>query len=185
MNTQDEALGLDDLTETAQGIFYSKKYFVTADRKLIDFLKAAARRSPLRRARLCAHPSPDAIQHDMLIVTRRESYVAPHRHPAKTETFVVLEGACKTLLFDANGAVADVLAMADADSGMPFFYRMPAMTYHALDIQSEYLVFVESALGPFDPAKTENAPWAPAPDQIAEGKRYIADVLKEFGSRQL
>jgi cupin fold WbuC family metalloprotein len=95
----------------------------------------------------------------------------------------VLEGQCKTLLFDDNGKVAEVLAMADAGSGKPFFYRMPAMTYHSLDIQSECLVFVESALGPFDPKQTENAPWAPAPNQTGEGKRYISDALREFEGR--
>ena len=170
----------DELTETAPGVYYTRHALVPANAGIIAFLKEAAARAPLRRARLCAHPSPESPQHDMLIVTRAESYVAPHRHPRKSEAFLVLEGQCEALLFDEDGTVTDVVPMADMASGRPFFYRMPEMSYHALDVQSDCLVFFESAKGPFDPSQTESAPWAPAPDQTEAGKRFIAAARRGF-----
>ena len=173
----------DEVQETAPGIFYCSRSFVAADARMIAFLKEAAGRLPQRRARLCAHPDPKASQHDMLIVARRDGYVSPHRHPAKTESFLVIEGECEALLFDADGNVTDIFTMGPASSGQPFFYRMPAMTYHTMEVRSDYFVYVESAKGPFDPGQSENAPWAPAPDQVAKGQRYISELIRTFGTR--
>ncbi len=108
----------------------------------------------------------------MLIVSCRDTYVAPHRHLAKTETMLVLEGVAETLIFDEDGGVTDVLPMGPVGSKRVFFYRMPERTYHGLLIGSETLVFVESAKGPFLPADSQNAPWAPGPDQVEDGRKF-------------
>src|SRR5438309_3367146 len=100
-----------DLTEVAEGIFYTAHPLPMADETLINLLKNAARSTLKRRARLCAHPSANAEQHDMLIVSHRETYVAPHRHPGKAETFVVLEGIADVMLFDDRGILSTVIKM--------------------------------------------------------------------------
>ena len=141
---------LSTLSEVAPGIFYTPHEFVLADDALIRFLKDKARSTPARRARLCAHPAPEADQHDMLIVSLHDTYVAPHRHP-KSEGFVVIEGEADLLLFEADGRLARRITMGPASSGLPMFYRMPAGRYHSLAIRSEVLVFVESTRGPFSP----------------------------------
>ena len=81
-------IALDDLSEVADGVYYSRYPLPLVDAEVIAFLKQAATKSPLRRARFCAHLSPDAEQHDMLIVSHRDTYVTPHRHLNKSETFV-------------------------------------------------------------------------------------------------
>jgi cupin fold WbuC family metalloprotein len=163
-----------DLREVAPGVFYGSAPFVLADRAIIDFLKEQARINRMRRARICAHPGPDAEQHDMLIVSHRETYVAPHRHPAKSESFLVIEGETDVLLFESDGRLATRFTMGPCGSDHPFFYRMPAGRYHSLDIRSELLVFAESTKGPFRPEETENAAWAPAPHDAAAGQAFIA-----------
>jgi len=167
----------NDLRETGEGIFYSDQPLVMADQAVIDFLKEKARCVPQRRARLCAHPSPDADQHDMLIVSHRDTYVAPHRHLRKTESFLILEGFAEAIFFDDDGAVTERVAMGPAGSERPFFYRMPAGRFHSLFIESEVLVFVESTKGPFISEETESAPWAPGPDEAVEGKIYLSELL--------
>lgn len=166
----------DDLTEVGPGIFYSDRRIVTADKSTIEFLKETAACIPSKRARLCAHPSADADQHDMLIVSCRDTYVTPHRHLTKTETMLVIEGCAEAVTFDEVGVIADVIPMGTADSGRLFFYRMPARTYHGLVIYSEVLVFLESTRGPFLPTDSEYAPWAPAPQDHIAGSRFIAKL---------
>jgi cupin fold WbuC family metalloprotein len=168
------------LVERAPGVFYTSRPFVLADAALLAFLKAAAARTPLRRARLCAHPDPGAAQHDMLIVSAAGTYVAPHRHPVKTESFVVLEGEADCLLFEADGRIADVVRMGSTGSGQPFFYRMPVNRYHSLAIRSEVLVFAESTMGPFSSAATENAPWAPGATETEAGLAFIRAAIERF-----
>jgi cupin fold WbuC family metalloprotein len=165
-----------DLLEKAPGIFYTDCSFVNFDSSLVSFLKDRARVNVKRRARLCAHPSPDADQHDMLIVSHRDTYVAPHRHLTKSESFLVVEGAATALLFSEDGRNVERLRMGSAGSGLPFFYRMPARQFHSLSIESEFLVFVEGTKGPFRPDDMENAPWAPGPEEFAAGRAFIESL---------
>jgi cupin fold WbuC family metalloprotein len=164
---------LSTLNEVAPGIFYAPHEFVLADDALILFLKDKARSTPARRARLCAHPAPEADQHDMLIASHRDTYVAPHRHP-KSESFMVIEGEADLLLFEIDGRLARRITMGPAKSGLPLFYRMPAGRYHSLAIRSEVLVFVESTRGPFSRQDMEEAPWAPSGADAGAGHAYIA-----------
>jgi cupin fold WbuC family metalloprotein len=168
-----------DLVEKASGIFYANSSFVYFDREVISFLKDQARINAKRRARVCAHPSPDAEQHDMLIVSHRETYVAPHRHLTKSESFLIVEGAATVLLFAEDGRCIQRLPMGPAGSGLPFFYRMPTRQYHSLSIESEFLVFVEGTKGPFRSDDMENAPWAPAPQDFPAGRTFIESLRSE------
>jgi cupin fold WbuC family metalloprotein len=112
----------------------------------------------------------------MLIASHHETYVAPHMHPTKSETFLILEGFADVFLFDDDGGLKERIAMGPASSNRPFFYRMPARQFHALTIASDVLVFVESTKGPFNSSQTVNATWAPAPDQTQEGREYLRKI---------
>nr|WP_306228880.1 WbuC family cupin fold metalloprotein [Aurantimonas sp. CSK15Z-1] len=164
------------MTEVAPGIFYGREPLVVADDRLVGFLKAQARANAVRRARLCAHPAADAFQHDMLIVSHRDTYVAPHRHRSKSESFVVIEGEAEVFVFEEDGSVSERFVMGAAASGLPFFYRMPTGRYHSLLIRSELLVFVESTIGPFVKSDMEEAPWAPPASDAAAGRAYLSGL---------
>jgi cupin fold WbuC family metalloprotein len=114
----------------------------------------------------------------MLIVSHRETYVAPHRHLEKSETLTVLEGVADVILFREDGTPETVLKMGPPASGLPFFYRMPPRVYHSMAIESELLVFLESTSGPFRAENCDNAPWAPGPDETALGRAYTSLVLQ-------
>lgn len=166
-----------DLVEQGQGIFYSPHRLPLVDERLIALLKRTAGSIERRRARFCAHPSPEDEQHDMLIASHRETYVAPHRHLDNSETLLVIEGMADLLLFDPEGGLSEVVKMGAAGSGRPFFYRMPPGQFHSLSIDSEVLVFIESTKGPFRARKSEDASWAPAPNEITKGRAFIAAFL--------
>lgn len=171
----------DALREVHPGVFYTDDAFVLADAGLIAFLKHQASSTPLKRARLCAHPAPGADQHDMVIASHRETYVTPHRHMSKSESFLIVEGEADILLFSEGGALTDVIPMSHAGSGSPFYYRMPPGQYHSLRIRSEVLVFVEASKGPFRKADMEDAPFAPASLDAQAGRQWIAAAIAAFG----
>lgn len=167
-----------DLDEVAPGIFYTRRPFVLLGDGIIEFLKQQARTNAMRRARICAHPSADADQHDMLIASHRDTYVAPHRHLSKSESFLIVEGEATVLLFDEDGRAVERLPMGAAATGRPFFYRMPARRYHSLIVESEVLVFAEATKGPFVKEDMQNAPWAPPPHDAAVGRAFIASLAR-------
>jgi dTDP-4-dehydrorhamnose reductase len=172
-------VAMGDLTEVAEGVFYSRYPLPLIDHEVIEHLKQVASTCQLRRARFCAHLSPDADQHDMLIVSHRDTYVTPHRHLTRSETFVVLEGIADLILFDENGAVEKTVKMGPPSSGYPFFYRMPAGQYHSMSIESELLLTVESTKGPFNLDDREHASWAPAFKDTENGQAFITSVLQK------
>lgn len=171
-----------DLREVAAGVYYATSAFVQAGPDLIAFLKDAAARSPLKRARLCAHAGPDDLQHDMVIVSHRSTYVPPHRHRTKSESLVVLEGRALAFLFDDHGDISQCLPLAPLGGQGAHFYRMPAGTYHSMVILDEWLVFTEATSGPFSRQDSEIPTWAPGQQEVEAGRAYAARLLERVAS---
>jgi cupin fold WbuC family metalloprotein len=157
-------------------IVYSDGGFLAADDGIVALLKEKALQAPRRRCRLCFHESAEAAQQEMLIVMNRASYVRPHRHFGKVETLTIVEGGCDAVLFDDTGKVTRTIAMSPAAAGGSFFYRMPSGIFHTLIFRSEWLVFLETTIGPFDRAMTETADWAPPETDPAAGHAYLSEL---------
>ena len=166
----------EGLALVSPGIYYTDGGFAAVDRSIIAFLKARALEAPHCRARVCLHADPADAQHDMLIVMHRSSYVAPHCHFNKSESLVLVEGACDAILFEPDGRVSRVVPMnANARDGC-LLYRMPARLYHTLRLRSEWTVFIESTVGPFDRRDTGVAAWAPAETEPDVGHAYLSEL---------
>ena len=165
------------LKSVSPEVIYSDGGFFAANRATIAFLKDQAREAPRRRCRLCFHADATAAQHEMLIVMHFTSYVRPHRHVGKLETLTVVEGNCDALLLDNAGKVTDVVAMSSAGEGGSFFYRMPEGVFHTLIFRSEWVVFLETTIGPFDRDMTEVADWAPPETDAAGGRAYLSRLM--------
>ena len=180
MNGSSNMISIQDLREVAPGIFYVNKAdsLVSVGADIVVHLQNVAASIPIRRARLCTHPQPDSDQHDMLIVSHRDTYVAPHRHSNKSETMLVLDGLADTLLFDEDGKLESIVPMGPYASDRTFFYRMPVNHYHGLRIETEFLTFLESTKGPFRKEDSENAPWAPPPEDGAAGKFFVKEITR-------
>jgi len=158
---------------------YATDAVVTVDAPDIAQLKGAAARNARQRIRLCAHHSVDDRLHEMLIVHARGTYVRPHKHVGKTESFHVIEGEVDVVLFEDDGRVREVIPMGSFASGRPFFYRMAGPVFHTLLIRSEFLVFHEVTGGPFRRADTVFAPWAPADGDV----QAVGDFLGALEGR--
>jgi cupin fold WbuC family metalloprotein len=164
------------LKHVSPEIVYSDGGFLAADHSIIALLKDKAGKSTRRRCRLCFHAGEDASQQEMLIVMHRSSYVRPHRHVGKMETMTLIEGSCDALLFDEAGSVTEAVAMSPAAEGGSFFYRMPDRVFHTLIFRSEWIVFLETTIGPFSRAMTETPGWAPPETDAAAGLAYLSGL---------
>jgi cupin fold WbuC family metalloprotein len=155
-------------------VYYSTRPVGQATDTVIAFLKEQATVTPRRRCRLCLHPTPAALQQEMIIVMQRDSYVAPHKHVGKGETLLVLEGEAVAPIYAEDGTLRDAMTLGPSGSGRTFFYRMPENIYHGLWITTEWLVYVETTLGPFRRDATIFPDWAldgADPDRVLEERR--------------
>jgi hypothetical protein len=62
--------------------------------------------------------------------------------------------------------------MGPYHTGKAFFYRLMEPAYHTVIVNTPHALFHETTNGPFDPADTEFAAWAPT-----EGKPEVATYL--------
>ena len=148
-------------------VLYADTSVVGVDREFVDFLKDQARRNARKRIRLCVHRDVRDQTHEMIIVHMSGTYVRPHKHLNKIESFHVIEGNGLLVLFDEKGDVTRVVPMGTRSSGRCFYHRLSRALYHTLMIYSDYFVFHETTGGPFIPEETVFPEWAPEEDDSA------------------
>jgi cupin fold WbuC family metalloprotein len=144
-------------------------------------LKAGALANERRRMRLCAHRSPQDALHEMLIALGRDTYIRPHKHGGKSESFHVIEGQADVVFFDDAGGVTGAIALGERGSGRYFYYRLADPWYHCVLVNSPVFVFHETTNGPFDPEQTTFAPWAPLEDDLPDQTAFVARLRAMVG----
>jgi cupin fold WbuC family metalloprotein len=165
-------------------VFVAQDAIVRLGDEEIAFLKRQAAASPRKRARICAHKTNDDALHEMVIAISAKSYIRPHRHVSKSESFHIVEGEVDVAVFDDDGRVTEVIQLGAPGSGRRFFYRLSHSAFHTLLIRSDFLVVHEVTNGPFSREGTVQAPFAPAEEQADEVNAYMAR-LNELVARHL
>jgi len=166
--------------QVSEEVLYPGDPVVAVSATDIDDLKERQKGTPRQRIRLCAHAQVEDSVHEMLIVHTGDTYVRPHRHIGKSESYHAIEGCFDLVLFDDNGAVTGVIEIGPSGSGRNFFCRLPPGLYHGLAIQSDIIVFHETTSGPFSRAQTEFAPWAPGETETIAGNEFISHALRTW-----
>lgn len=139
----------------------------------VALIKAQARRNPRGRARLCAHQSNEDALHEMIIAVTRDSYIHPHRHVGKSESFHIIEGLVDVVIYDDAGTIVELIPLGDHTSHRQFYYRLQNERFHGLIIHSDVLVFHEVTNGPFSPNGSRRAPFAPDESDRARVVAYM------------
>lgn len=156
-------------------VFVAAHEIVRLDAGAIEFLKAQALGNERGRARICAHKHSTDSLHEMLIGMRQDTYIRPHRHSKKVESFHLIDGAADIVILDEAGEIDDVIELGpDRD----FFYRLETPRYHTVIINSPVFVVHEVTNGPFDPTQTDFASFSPA-----EGKKESKSYMGELRAR--
>lgn len=160
-------------------VAYSREPIFALTREQVAFLKSLAADSPRGRARLCAHQAPSDPVHEMLVLVEQRSYLRPHMHLAKSESFHMIEGVMDVVIFSKEGAITDVIPMsADGISGS-FYYRLSQPRFHTLLLRSPWVLFHETTSGPFEPSGTVLAEWAPdEADRVENIEAFNAKIRK-------
>jgi cupin fold WbuC family metalloprotein len=164
------------LRKQSEEIFIAEDAIVRIGDEQIAFLKRQAKASPRKRARICAHKSNDDALHEMLIAIAADSYIHPHKHLAKSESFHIVEGEVDVAVFDDAGEIVDVIDLGAPGSGRQFYYRLDHGAFHTLLIRTPFLVVHEVTNGPFERAGTAMAAFAPPEQDAAKAQAYMREV---------
>jgi cupin fold WbuC family metalloprotein len=161
------------LKQFNEEVLFADNKIVRVGRQEVDLLKERARGNQRHRMRLCAHRSLDDKVHEMFIAIQKGAYVRPHKHLDKSESFHIIEGSIDVIIFDESGSIAEIFRLGEHSSGVPFYHRISDPLYHTLLVRSDFVVFQETANGPFQRCDTVYAPWAPEEDDVAAATEYM------------
>ena len=143
----------------------------------LDQVKQMADQSPLRRARLCLHRDHNSLVQEMVIALFHDSYVRPHRHRDKSESFHVIEGRMAVLLFDDTGRLTRLVELGLPGSTQASLYRLSSSLWHTAVPLSGCVVFHETTSGPFSKGDTEYAEWAPDGEDHDAALEYLKQAV--------
>jgi cupin fold WbuC family metalloprotein len=155
--------------------FFCKKDIVALNRDAIEELKRAAS-SGGADVRISMHPSPESDLHNMIILQHKETYVRPHKHLTKTETYQLIEGEHLVVVFDEQGIVIDSCNMSLEDN---FLYRFEKNQFHMSIPISDFVIFHESKIGPFiREGDSVFADWAPITEDVEEVRKFTSKLIE-------
>jgi len=148
-------------------VFYNKEDIAQVGDDWLARLKQAAAESPLRRSRLCLHRSNDDPIQEMILALCRDVVFRPHRHLRKSESFHIIEGELYVMVFSDAGQVLRTIHMGPPGSGWTFCYRLGVSAWHAILPRTDFVVFHEITVGPFNPNEpAQFARWAPVETEL-------------------
>ena len=163
-------------------VLFADEQIIKVGQQDIEFLKENAGYNQRKRMRLCTHRDVDDRLHEMFIVHTKDTYVRPHKHLDKSESFHIIEGFVNVVVFDEAGNIVEVIKMGDYSSGRRFYYRISNPYYHTLLITSDFLVFHETTNGPFRRSDTIFASWAPDENDSPDRKEFMEQLAQTVES---
>lgn len=155
----------------------------------ISFLKSQAMVNQRRRARICFHKTAHDPLNEMLIALSEKSYIRPHKHLNKSESFHIVEGLVDVVIFGDTGEILSIIELGDNRTERLSYYRLPKGIFHTILILSEMLVVHEVTSGPFLRHETVYANFSPdeafEPEIVAYQKQLVIQVTQFKKSSKL
>lgn len=159
--------------------FTSDTGIVVVGSREIEMVKKAASKDPFGRARICLHFSEKDKVQEMIIAMKPDTYVRPHCHKGKSESYHIIEGSMTLVLFDNAGSVTDHIELS-LRPGAQFTYRVPAEVWHTVLVRTP-VVFHETSTGPFRKHGSEFAAWSPGETDTVQVSEYLNKLRRISG----
>jgi cupin fold WbuC family metalloprotein len=154
------------------------KIMIKITTELIDKVVEQARTSPRLRMNYNFHPElSDPVQR-LLNALEPWTYIRPHKHFTKEESFVLLRGTVLAVNFNDDGTIRDH-AILNAASGI-LGIEFEENCFHMLTSLETGSAVFEIKEGPFVPhTEGSSAPWSPK-EGTPEAKEFLANVFSKL-----
>lgn len=170
---------MKNFLQKSKSVFYTSKFidFIELSNQNIKFL---LNKNNLlnKKSRICLHKNENSKIHEMLIMHKTGAYVRPHKHTAKTESFILLKGKLKVIVFNNKGDIFKIIDMGPIGSSKTFYYKMQKSYFHSFIIEKESFFF-EITKGPFRVNETIFPKWAPLETDKNEIKKFQKTIIEK------
>ena len=153
-----------------------KKNEIISD-ELIASVTAEAIDSPRGRTNFNFHELDEVYQRFLNVLTIT-TYIQPHMHTSKPETFIVLQGKVGCIIFDELGIVMERHTLS-ADGPVYGIDILPRQ-YHTIVCLTNKAVCFEGKSGPYNPDTDKNfSSWSPS-EKEDESREYLELLKNNF-----
>ena len=173
-----------NLVQKSPDVFVAEGPIAAIGAEEIALLKSVVAKSPSGRVRINAHGDGEDRLHEMFIAIRPDSYIRPHKHPSKSESFHLVYGAVDIVVFEDDGRIRQIVSLAAGNPAKPFYYRMSKPFFHTLVVRSDMVVVHEITNGPLQQGGSVFASFAPEESDaagIAVYKAALAEKIRRMG----
>lgn len=124
------------------------------DEKLLDGVSQRARESERLRMNFNLHEALDAKAQRLLNALEPGTVLPVHRHKTTVETYVLLRGRLKVVLFGDDGSQLDSVVL-DNELGV-HGVNIPKNSWHSVEVLVPDTVILEVKDGPYTPLTPDN-----------------------------
>ncbi len=119
------------------------------NKKLLDEISGKAQASPRLRMNHNLHNNPEAPAQRLFNALEPGTVLPVHRHRHTGETYLVVRGSLKVLLYNADGNQTESVSLSH--SGDSFGVHIPAGQWHTVEVLEPGTVIFEVKDGPYTP----------------------------------
>ena len=130
-----------------------------------------------KRSRICFHSDSNDPIHEMIITFHKDTYVRPHKHVSKTESYLVIDGEIEIIFFDDSGNIKKRVPMGNYASGKDFYLKSISDEWHTVLIKTDFATILEVTNGPFVSNDCLFAAWAPEVQDTDVCQKYMQTLL--------
>ena len=124
------------------------------DEELLARVTAEAKASPRLRKNYNFHDQQDAPSQRLLNAVEPGTVLPIHRHLHTSETYVVLRGSVRVLIYNDNRQIVQDVVLSPAKG--QYGGHIPAGQWHTIEVLESGTMIFECKDGPYIPVSSEN-----------------------------
>lgn len=152
------------------GISHISRLEIDNEKQIVGEIEA-------KRSRICFHSASSDPIHEMMITFHKDTYVRPHKHISKTESYLVIDGEIEVIFFDDAGNIKKRVAMGNYASGKDFYMKSISDEWHTVLIKTDFATILEVTNGPFVANDCLFAAWAPDVPDTDACEKYLQTLF--------
>ena len=122
--------------------------------QLLEEITEQARQNPRLRMNYNLHDSLDAKAQRLFNAMEPGTVLPVHRHRNTSETYILIRGAIRVLLYDDNKTLVSSYEISDKNDN--FGFHIPKSQWHTLEVLESGTVIFEVKEGPYAPLSDED-----------------------------
>ena len=122
--------------------------------QLLEEITEQARQNPRLRMNYNLHDSLDAKAQRLFNAMEPGTVLPVHRHRNTSETYILIRGAIRVLLYDDNKTLISSYEISDKNDN--FGFHIPKGQWHTLEVLKSGTVIFEVKEGPYAPLSDED-----------------------------